>query len=62
MVITKINGVGLKGFDLPTMQKLLRGAEGELTLAIVGRADVKLTRSVVSAEDLAAYRAAHPKP
>jgi len=62
MVITKINGVGLRGFDLVTMQKLIKGTEGEMTLAIVGHADVKLSRTVMSAADLAAYRATGPKP
>jgi hypothetical protein len=62
MVITKMNGVALQGFDRGTTEKILRGTEGELTLSIVGRPDMKMKREVMSPEDLAAYRAAHPVP
>lgn len=45
MVISDINGLSLKGFDQTTISKLL-AASATVTLTIIGKGDVKLTKAV----------------
>lgn len=47
MVVTKLNGVALRGFDQATITKLLTAAEGEITLDVIGRGEVKLRRAAL---------------
>ena len=45
MVIEKLNGVSLRGFDTVTIGKMLKASTGEIDLTIIGRGDVKLSRA-----------------
>lgn len=57
MVASHLNGVPLKGFDAATIGKLLTAVDGELTLTIIGKGDVKLRRAIVPPEGIAEYTA-----
>ncbi|WP_157220606.1 PDZ domain-containing protein [Flavisphingomonas formosensis] len=47
MVISAINSIPIKGFDQPTVAKILKNLDTTATFTIIGRGDVKLTRAPI---------------
>jgi hypothetical protein len=44
-VIESVNGISIKGFDLPTVQKILAGTAGDLVFGVVGVGPVTVKRA-----------------
>lgn len=49
MVMTKVNGLPIKGMDMNAAGQLLRAADGAVTFSFVGHADMTLTKAPIAA-------------
>lgn len=58
MVVTRLNGVGLRGMALTTVEQMLAGADGPVTLDLVGGKSVQVAKEAVAA----ASSGAPPEP
>lgn len=48
MVISHVNGIAIAGFDQPTVGKMILSTKGKVTLTVIGKGDVELTKRILN--------------